>query len=155
MVSDLFSSDGGESESDGSASVFSYTEQFYKHLPFYLSIGVTYDQYWNDDCCLVKYYREAFKLKSERKNEELWLQGLYIYEALCDVSPILHAFAKRGTKATPYSSQPYALTENKVKENKEKKEKAEFDKAKAMMEAFASAFNSRLKAKDKEVGKGE
>ena len=28
----------------------------YFAFPFFLSIGMTYDQYWNDDCLLVKYY---------------------------------------------------------------------------------------------------
>ena len=46
---------------------------------------MTYDQYWNDDCQLVKFYRKAHKLKNEQKNQELWLQGMYIYEALCNV----------------------------------------------------------------------
>lgn len=151
LVSDLFSSDGSESETNGSASVFSYTEQFYEHLPFYLSIGMTYDQYWNEDCCLVKYYRKAYELKRERKNEQLWLQGMYIYEALCDVSPILHAFAKKGTKPVPYPSEPYAITEKRVKEKEEAKKKAEFEKAKSRMESFALAFNARFKTKNEEV----
>ena len=59
---------------------------------------MTYDMYWNEDCMLVKYYKQSFRMQQDRKNEELWLQGYYFYEALCDVSPILQAFAKNGTK---------------------------------------------------------
>ena len=47
-----------------------------------------------------------------------WEQGLYIYEALCDVSPILRAFSK-ATKPLQYPQQPYGLEDihqNKVNE---------------------------------------
>lgn len=71
---------------------------------------MTADQYWNGDCQLVKAYREARKIQQKRKNEELWLQGMYIYEALCDVSPILRAFSK-AKKPAPYPEQPYELKE--------------------------------------------
>jgi len=99
---------------------------------------MTYDQYWNDDCMLVKYYREAHRLRNERKNQELWLQGLYIYEALCDVAPILHAFAKSGTKPRPYLSKPFPITMEEVKRDKEEQEKLNRQKAKALFEAWAA-----------------
>ena len=52
------------------------------------------------------------------------MQGLYIYEALCDVAPILHAFAKPGTKPLPYSEK--ALSSYKeVQLASEAEEKAE------------------------------
>lgn len=128
---------GGELLNSSSSKV-SYTEQFYEHFPFYLAIGMTYDQYWNDDCQLVKYYRKAHKLKNEQKNQELWLQGMYIYEALCNVSPVLHAFAKRGTRPLPYPEKPYSLTKEETKQEKEIQEKVNRQKAKAVFEAWAS-----------------
>lgn len=149
MVSDSLPFGGGESDNDSTFSI-SYTEQFYSHLPFYLSIGMTYEQYWNEDCCLVKYYREAFKLKRERDNERLWLQGLYIYEALCDVSPVLRAFAKKGTKPYEYSTRPYAITKEEIERRRIEKEKAEYEKMKAKTNAFAIKFNA-LMAQKKEA----
>ena len=128
---------GGELLNSSSSKV-SYTEQFYEHFPFYLAIGMTYDQYWNDDCQLVKFYRKAHKLKNEQKNQELWLQGMYIYEALCNVSPVLHAFAKRGTRPLPYPEKPYSLTKEGNKREKEIQEKVNRQKAKAVFEAWAS-----------------
>ena len=111
----------------------SYTETFYKVFPYYLSIGMTYEQFWNDDCLLVKYYREADKLRLERKNTELWLQGRYFYEALCDVSPILHAFAKKGTKVKPYISEPFPITKEDAERQKQREERKRMEKMKAKM----------------------
>lgn len=126
---------------DSSNPISSYTDIFNEQFPYYLSIGMTYDQYWNDDCLLVKYYRKANKMRNDRKNQELWLQGMYIYEALCDVSPILHAFAKSGTKPNPYPDKPYALGEDEVEKRKEEKRKADRAKAKAVFEAWASTLD--------------
>lgn len=154
LVSGSLSPQGGGSN-NGSAPLFSYTEQFYLHLPFYLSIGMTYEQYWDGDCCLVKYYREAFKLKRDRENKKLWLQGMYIYEAFCDVSPLLHAFAKKGTKPIPYPTEPYAITKEEIEQRKIEKEKAEFEKIKAKMNAFAIKFNAMLAEKEVEKNVGD
>ena len=65
---------------------------------------MTYDQYWNGDANLPRYYRKADKIRQERINAEAWLHGLYIYEALCDVAPVMVAFPKKGAKPKPYPS---------------------------------------------------
>lgn len=58
---------------------------------------------------MVNIYREADRRRMERTNAESHLMGMYIYEALCDVSPILHAFAKNGAKPIEYRTEPYPL----------------------------------------------
>lgn len=117
-------------------SLFTYTDQFYEVFPYYLSIGMTYDQFWNDDPTLVRYYRKADEIKTERANTELWLQGLYVYEAICDVAPILHAMAKKGTKPHPYPEKPYAITESQRKRDAEERDRKIAEKGKRMMEMF-------------------
>lgn len=74
------------------------------------------------------YYRQADSLSLNRKNFEMWLQGAYFYEALCCVSPILHAFAKGGTKPNDYSTHPYRLDQETPyeKEMREEREAKEF-----------------------------
>ena len=124
------------SEPNGRSPFLTYTEQFYEVFPYYLSIGMTAEQFWKGDPTLVIYYRKAAELKNERKNQELWLQGMYIYEALCDVSPIMHAMAKKGTKPHPYPESPYAITENQRKREVEEKERKVAMKGKRMFEAF-------------------
>lgn len=84
-------------------------------FPYYLTAGMTERQYWDGDCTLVRAFRKADKLRLERRNQELWIQGMYIYEAFGNVSPLLHAFAKKGTKALPYRAEPYPIGREKPK----------------------------------------
>lgn len=86
-------------------------------FPYYLVMGMTYDQYWEQDCTMVKAYRKAFQIRQERENYMAWLHGMYIYEALCDVSPVMHAFAKSGTRPRPYAEKPYETEAKKPKED--------------------------------------
>ena len=132
------------SEQDGSLPHSTYTEQFYEMFPYYLSIGMTPEQYWDGDCTLVKYYRKAEELRNEKRNQELWLQGMYIYEAICDVSPILHAFAKKGAKPHPYPSKPYAISEKQIRLEREEKERKIAEKGKRFMEALMQSTNKRF-----------
>ena len=122
-------------EGDGRSVPFSnsYTAKFYELFPFYLSIGMTPEQYWDGDPSLAKYYRKAYELQRKRRNEDLWLQGMYIYEALCDVSPLLQAFAKKGTKAHPYAERPYSITRDDREEERKLKEQRDREKAKQYM----------------------
>lgn len=94
---------------------------------------MTYDLFWNSDCTLVRAYRKADKLRLERKNEEFWLQGMYIYEALCDVSPILRAFAKNGTRAYLYAKEPYSFSKEEQEQKKEAEQFARIEKLKARL----------------------
>ena len=145
LVSSSLSITGGSEHNSSAPSFITYTEKFYEAFPYYLSIGMTYDQYWNDDSTLVKYYRKADEIRKERRNEELWLQGMYIYEALCDVSPVLHAFAKKGVKPVPYSAKPYAITEQQHRRDEEEKERKIADKGKKFMESIMASNNKRFK----------
>lgn len=107
---------------------------------------MTYEQYWEQACDLVKYYRRAAQIKQDLKNQDAWLQGAYFYEALIDVAPILRAFAKKGTKPTPYANQPYELfSRNDETRKKQVIEKRQDEKAKAFMQAFMMSNNKRFK----------
>ena len=128
-------------------SFHTYTEQFYEHFPYYLSIGMTYEQYWESDPMLAKYYRKADEMKNDRKNQELWLQGMYIYEALCDVSPIMTAIPKKGAKPLPYPEKPYTVSEKQRKRAVVDKDKKIAEKGKMFMEMFMSQSNKQLKDK--------
>lgn len=130
------------------------TEQFEKVFPYYLALGMTPEQFWQGDPELAKTYRKAEELRNEKRNQEMWLQGMYIYEALCDVAPIMKAFAKKGVKPRAYSSKPYVLQSEEQKEE-EKREEQQMEKARTTMDAFAAKFNQNFKKKEGNVnGRG-
>lgn len=147
MVSDLLSSTEGSGGVTATAPLKTYTEKFHELFPYYLSIGMTEEQYWDRDSTLVVAYRKAEELKTNRKNQEMWLQGAYVYEALCRVSPLLHAFAKKGTKPVPYIAEPFAISEKQAEYRQEEKEKKNFDKGKTMMEGFMIRHNKKFEGK--------
>ena len=147
MVSDLLSSTEGSGGVTATAPLNTYTDKFNELFPYYLSIGMTEEQYWERDSQLVVAYRKAEELRTTKRNQEMWLQGAYMYEALCRVSPILHAFAKKGTKPAPYLAEPYAITAKQVENQQEAKEKKSFDKGKAMLEGFMARHNKKFEGK--------
>ena len=108
---------------------------------------MTPEQYWDGDPSLPKYYRKAYELQRRRKNEYLWLQGMYIYEALCDVSPLMNAFAKKGTKAHPYADHPYSITQEERKEEKQRQEQRDREKAKQYMLGKMASLNKLFNSK--------
>lgn len=140
LVSDSLAPQGGELKS---STTFSLYEMFMKHLPYYLSIGMSYELYWSGDCSLVKSYRDAEKMKNDKKNHELWLQGMYFYEALCDTAPIINAFSK-ANKPIPYPTEPYCLTVKDIEEKKEKEERLRYEKIKSKTELWVEKFNAQF-----------
>ena len=122
----------------------SYTAVFNKQFPYYLSIGMTEEQYWDGDCELVKYYREAEEIRKERMNQEAWLQGMYVYDAILRISPVLHAFAKKGTKPKPYVDHAYPITKKEVMSANVEKEKAQSQKGLLYMQTFMRQNNNRF-----------
>lgn len=148
-----FETQGGE-RSNRSAPFSVYTETFEKHFPYYLAIGMTYDQYWNDDCELVKFYREADKIQQERQNQMLWLQGMYIYDAIGRLIPGLNPATKKGTKVKPYMEKPYAISKEDVKRDREEKERKATNGAKQFMQMFSAKYNKRFEER-REVTNGD
>ena len=96
-----------------SSPTISLEEQFNTVFPYYLSIGMTPEQFWDGDVDLVKFYRKAYEYKKQEWNTQAYLNGLYTYEAILRASPVLHAFAKRGTKPLPYRDKPIELATTK------------------------------------------
>ena len=124
----------------------SLTKLFEHECPYYMSYGMSFDEYWYGDPYLVKFYREAYKLKMRYDDVFMWKQGMYIYEALCDVSPILHAFSKKGAKPLQYRTRPMSeeSNENKTEKEKELEIKNEQLKAQIFFERWARATKKRF-----------
>lgn len=110
-----------------------------------MSIGMSYDDFWNGDVSMVIAYRKANELRDKRRNYEFWLQGMYVYEALCDASPLFRFSMKKGTiKPEPYSKEPYPITAAEVREREERKEREMAERLKAEFAAFAERMRKKM-----------
>ena len=96
---------------------------------------MTPKQYWEDDPYLAKAYYEAHKLRIEQRNQELWLQGLYIYNAFETV--MANAFRKKGAAAKKYLEKPIEMFPKQDDDNAAQKER---EKAIASFEAMRKAW---------------
>lgn len=112
-----------------------------QQCPYYMSLGVSYDEYWHGDYTRLPYYRKAYALKREEKNQQLWLQGLYFRIA------VLSAF----TEDTKYPDEPLPITEDAFKEQEERRKQTEIDNARAYMEVAMHNINKKRR-EQKEAG---
>lgn len=109
-----------------------------------MSIGMTYDEFWNCDPILCRYYRKADEYKRKRRNEELWLQGAYIYERLCDSSPLFRTqFTKGKVKPNEYSKEPYPITEMEIEAKKQRERQLKEERMKAEFSRFVANLKIR------------
>lgn len=131
---------GGELVSP--ASLFSYTEIFETQCPFYMSIGMTYDEFWEESADRVIAYRKAYILRQKRNNANAWAQGRYIYDALSAVVPALRGLSKE--PVSPYLEEPYPIT----KEDMEDYERRQMEKQANEFRAYAQARNAERKARE-------
>lgn len=110
-----------------------------------MSIGMTYDEFWNGDVSMVKAYRKAYELREKRRNQEFWMQGLYFYEALCDASPLFRFTMKKGSiRPEPYVKEPFPITEAEVREREEREARKKEERLKAEFAAFAERVRAKM-----------
>lgn len=133
---------GGELLNEGSPT---QSEIFEDSFPFYLAIGMSYAEYWSGDPSLAQYYRKAYKIKQDEINNNAWLQGLYVYDA---ISTALHnALRGKNSRSREYAKQPYDFR-NKEKTPAEKAKEVEIEQRKAAvwMEQFVMSQSHRARA---------
>ena len=118
------------------------TEIFEEAFPFYLAIGMSYAEYWEGDPKLAQYFRKAYLIKQEEINNNAWLQGLYIYDAIS--TALYNALRGKNTTAKTYTEKPYNFN-NKEKTEAEKAKEVviEQEKAAAWMENFVRINKSQ------------
>ena len=120
-----------------------YGDKFEELCSYYMSIGMSYYDYWDGDNCIAKYYRKIDKYNKDRKNYELWLQGAYFYEAILDASPTLNSFSKKNTPF-PYRSSPFPITEDEIKSKIEEENNKRIENGNQAMQIMMENFNKRF-----------
>lgn len=94
----------------------SYTKYFEEACPIYMSYGLSYEDFWHGDPYKAKYMKETYQIKLKQLDEQMWIQGMYIYAAIGQMAPILHPFSK-SSKPLPYTEKPFSRSYDE--ENKE------------------------------------
>lgn len=110
--------------------------QYGKYLddvcPYYMMYGMTWDEFWFGSLDKLGVYWQKYQFEIEKRNQELWLQGIYVGKA---VSVVLDT--KRQAK---YPEKPYRLTELTEAEKEAEQRR--------MINEFREALNSRKAAWD-------
>ena len=101
-----------------------------------MSIGMTYDEFWNQDVAMVRAYRKSYELKRRQQNEALWVQGLYVRDAL--LSTVGNMFAGKGATPIEYPAEPYSITAEQVAEKEEAERRRMEERMKADLMAMAA-----------------
>ena len=114
----------------------SYGEIFDECFAFYLAIGMSSAEYWTGDPSLVRYYRQAYQIRQEEQNNNAWLQGLYVYDAVSTaIHNAMRGMGKSRTPAKEYAKAPYDISKKeKTEAQKLKIIEKEQEKAAAWME---------------------
>lgn len=107
-----------------------------------MSLGMTYDEFWNQNVDMVRAYRKADELKRRRENEILWLQGVYVRDAL--VCTVGNMFAGKSGKQYEYPKEPYAITEADIREREERDARLAQERIKAEFAAFAARMQKKM-----------
>lgn len=117
--------------------------------PYYISLGMTYYDYWDGDPAMCAAYRKADELKRKRENFNLWLQGAYIYEVISDLAPSIAPFSKG--KVKPYRKEVIPILPSEIEEYQERKQKEAYEAMLAGFTALAEEINESIKNKQEAV----
>lgn len=110
--------DGGNVEQSQSTEEKTYTQIFEEVCPYYMSIGMTYDEFWYKESQRVKYYRDSHILKNKSRNQELWLQGKYFIHS---IAVALDSKGKSKYPEKPFDIYPKTEAEKKADIEKERR----------------------------------
>lgn len=78
--------------------------------------GMTYEQYWFGDPWMARAYAQAYLLKRKIKNEELWLEGVYMVHAFQMV--IGNSFGKQKLKYLEKPLDIFPKTDAEIEQEK-------------------------------------
>lgn len=100
---------------------------------------MTFDQYWYGDVRMTRAFVEADRLRQERMNTELWLQGLYVFDAMSASLQNSHR-TKQSDPIAKYAEKPYDIfPKQETKQEKEQREESERLQAKLYMQNMMRA----------------
>ena len=145
LTEDLDNINEGDSEEAESPLLIS--RMFDECFPYYLSLGMTAEQYWDGDPELVKAYRKAEDIRTHRRNTEMWIEGRYIYDAMCCLIPSHNMWKPK--QPLDYLREPYPLTKKEVEDMKLREMKRKQDELREKIKANMLALKNKKKVEEK------
>lgn len=136
-----------DQSSDSADQVF-LTDTLNAMCPVYMAMGMSYDDYWNGDPYMAKYYREAHKQRVKNENSMLYLQAQYFYEVMGCMASLYDPFGKR-RKAEKFRDRPYDLFPEDVEATREREERERYESMRERLKAFAESHNKQMKKQQK------
>lgn len=126
-------------------------------FPLYMTMGMSYEEYWQGPAWLAKAYRDAFEIRRKQEEWARWRQGAYVFNAILCAAPVIKPFVK-DAKPGNYPEEPWPLTEEEAREQQERAQRNAYQKMKEKLFSEAKAERERRKeaAKKQEVnGNGD
>ena len=91
--------------------------EFGKYLdqicPYYMSWGMTWDEFWYESLDRLQAYWQANQFSIERRNQELWLQGLYIRSAVASCMDKKFKYPERPQRITEMTEDEQAAEDRR------------------------------------------
>jgi len=136
----------GEVPPPPSSGDMSFAEVFRDIYPYYMHIGMSYEEFWHGDPYLCVYYRAKHDLDNEEANQQMWWNGLYVFTAISTALSNVHLDGKHH-KINQYISEPF-----KIRPLTEEEKAAETERAKAVvveqLNAIKDAWDARQEAEN-------
>jgi len=100
---------------------------------------MSYEQFYDQDVELTRFYRKAYEMQETRHNSHMWLQGMYIYDAIS--TSLYNVFCRKsGQQASTYPPQPYSLTDTQKEKDQQYSIEEEQAKAQVWMNTLVNAY---------------
>lgn len=115
-----------------------------------MAIGMSYDEFWNQDPYLAVYYREMHEFKRDEENQKQWWQGLYTYIAISTALSNIHLDGKKH-KINQYLQEPLRIRP-KTEEELEADRQRAIKRTVMQLDAFMAAFNESHKEVNEDAG---
>ena len=117
---------------------------------YFVAIGVPIEEFWHGDYTMLKHYERAHDYRVEEQNQQMWLQGLYIHNA------VLVAIDRgvNGGKKSKYLEKPIDFFP-KTEYQKRLEEIEQRNKLIKQLDRWAAGFNGNRNRQSANKDSGE
>lgn len=107
-----------------------------------MAMGMSYHEFWHGDYTQWKYWEEMHQRRLNEKNELLWLQGAYYYDAVSVA--LANIFSSKGKAQAKYMEEPIRITPM-TEEEQEAEKKKQVEQFRSALELLGRRFEAKHK----------